>query len=105
MEDTIWFALIILAVIVFFGIYASVKDNRRNRRRLKAKQNNETVSLSGKKVGHTSVKCPVELCEHAKDGYCTNSQVDLCMLVKNEYDEYGLYCSGFKCRCTIDGGA
>jgi hypothetical protein len=96
--NTIWTVVMILFVIIFFGTYVTVKDNRR----LKAKKHNNTVNLQGVKVGRQKVKCPVELCDYRVGEYCTNKEIDLCMLVKNNYDEYGLYCRGFKSESVVD---
>jgi hypothetical protein len=67
------------------------------------KKNDNFVSLQGLKIGKQLVKCPIELCRHRREGYCTNSNVDLCMLVKNNYDEYGMYCKCFESVSVVDG--
>ena len=97
MSDTIWFSLALIAVIVACELITN-----RKARRLKAKQNNKPVDLQGVKVGRQKVRCPVELCDYREGEYCTNQEIDLCMLVKNNYDQYGLYCRCFKSDSVVD---
>lgn len=89
MQDTVGTALAILFIVIAIGIYS-----KKHKERLK--KNNKIINLQGLKIRVQRVKCPVELCDYKAGEYCKNSQVDLCMLVKNNYDEYGLYCKCFK---------
>lgn len=68
----------------------------------KACTNTDTVDLQGYKIGHTRVKCPVETCLSWRNGYCTDKEVDLCMQMKNNYDQYGMYCKKYVYGSVVD---
>lgn len=68
----------------------------------KRRINSDTVNLQGHKIGHTRVKCPVETCLSCSNGYCTDKEIDLCMVVKNNYNEYGLYCKRYVYDSVVD---
>ena len=93
----IGFLLIVITVtaIIFLPVTKEIK-------RREAKANNNTVNFLGQSMGHTRVKCPIETCLSQSNGYCTDREIDLCMLVQNNYDEYGMYCKKYIYDSVVD---
>ena len=100
--DTIWFVLLLTGALGAVVLIEKIRELRKaHKAKLKA-ESSKPVDFQGMKIEKQKVKCPVELCEHREGEYCTNDKVDLCMLVKNNYDEYGLYCKCFKGDSVVD---